>query len=291
MIKHYQMTVLEMWIEELYERIGITDITLLNIDDLARRLNIWVYYNPMKSKGLERLPGMYTMNIDSRLSPTKQWLAFLHESCHLLRHVGNQTVLPTLFTKAQEEEAEQFVLYAAMPISMISKLHMPERRDKAIEYLSRTFAVPKSLAERRLDQIERREYQGAMDSLTARTIYRDDLITSEVKPIIGVSIYAYYDSNADIPGPSQLVIAVDSQTMNNELEYSFSIDERFERLETEDFYGYKYTHLFASDLRYKNDQIVLNFPTLALKYGKAGRRFVIQMNELETFVRFERGYF
>lgn len=291
MIKHYQMTALEVWVEELYERIGITEVALLNIDDLARRLNVWVHYNPMISKGLEIHLGMYSMNIDSRLSPTHQWLEFLHELCHLLRHAGNQSVLPELFTKGQEDEAEQFVLYAAMPISIISKLHIPNSRNKAIEFLSRTFGVPKGLAERRMDQIERREYQGTMDSIAAKTINYSDLGITEEKRIFGVSVYAYYDSNADIPGPSQLVIEVSSEAMNKEIDYSFSIDGPFERLEIEDFYGYKYTQLFASDLKYKDDLIVLNFPTLALKYGKSGRRFVIQMKDLEQFICFERGYF
>lgn len=291
MIKHYQMTALEMWVEELYEGIGITKVDQLNIDELARRLNVWIHYGPIVSKGLEIHPNMYSMNIDSRLSPTRQWIDFLHELCHLLRHSGNQSILPELFTKAQEDEAEQFVLYAAMPISIIAKLHLPTRRDKAIEYLFRTFAVPKDLAERRLDQIERREYQGVLDSLTVKTIYRRDLTLTTEKKLTGVTLHAYYDSNADIPGPSQLVIGVDTETMNNELEFAFSIDGPFERLEIEDFYGYKYTQLFASDLKYKDDQIILNFPTLALKYGKAGRRFVIQMIDLESFIRFERGYF
>ncbi|MCY9577897.1 ImmA/IrrE family metallo-endopeptidase [Paenibacillus alvei] len=55
------------------------------------------------------------MNIDSRLLPREQWVEFLHELCHLLRHAGNQTIMPEQFTQAQEAEADAFTMYAAMP--------------------------------------------------------------------------------------------------------------------------------------------------------------------------------
>lgn len=291
-IKHYQMTALEMWVEELFERCGIDSVEQLNIDDIARRLNVWVYYKPIKSKGLEIRPGLYTMIIDSRITPTQQWLDFLHELCHLLRHAGNQTTLPELFTEGQEQEAEQFVLYAAMPISIISKLHIPQQRDKAIEFLSKTFAIPKKLAERRLDQIQRREFQGAVDSVLAKQIsYRSEAAAgANEKPIHGVNLYSYYDSNSDVSGPSQIVIEVDAATMNSSGDFYFSADGPFERLEIEDFYGYKCTQLSVKDLIYNDDRIGMNFPTLSLLYGRAAKRFVLQMRDLERFLELERGF-
>ncbi|BFH63964.1 ImmA/IrrE family metallo-endopeptidase [Paenibacillus azoreducens] len=289
-IKHYQLTALEMWVEELFERCGIDSVEQLNIDDIARRLNVWVFYKPMKSKGLETRPGIYTMIIDSRLSPTQQWLDFLHELCHLLRHAGNQTTLPELFTVGQEQEAEQFVLYAAMPISIIAKLHIPQQRDKAIEFLSRTFAIPKKFAERRLDQIQRREFQGTVDSVLAKQIPFIGSDSKEEPKIQNIKLFSYYDSNADVPGPSQIVIEVDAATMNSSGEFYFSADGPFERLEIEDFYGYKCTQLSVKDLKYKDDKIGLNFPTLSLIYGRAAKRFVLQMRDIEQFLQLERGF-
>ncbi|WP_244966010.1 ImmA/IrrE family metallo-endopeptidase [Paenibacillus alvei] len=66
------------------------------------------------------------MNIDSRLPSREQWIEFLHELCHLLRHAGNQTIMPEQFTQAQEAEADAFAMYAAMPISMIKTMTLPE---------------------------------------------------------------------------------------------------------------------------------------------------------------------
>lgn len=289
-IKHYQMTALEMWIEELYIKHQIDSAELLNIDDMARRFNVWIYYQPIRSKGLEVYPNMYTMNIDSRLSPTKQWLDFLHELCHLLRHVGNQTKLPELLTKSQEEEAEQFVLYAAMPISMISKLHMPPQKDKAIEYLIRTFAIPKRMAELRLDQIHRREFQGTIDSILAEHNNYSGSTSKDEPAIQNIKLYSYYYSNSDVSGPSQIVIEVDAATMNSSGEFYFSEDSHFDELDIEDFYGYKCTLLSVNDLKYKNDQIVLNFPTLSLLYGRNAKRFVLQMKDVEQFLELERGF-
>ncbi|WP_136604621.1 ImmA/IrrE family metallo-endopeptidase [Paenibacillus dokdonensis] len=291
-IKHYQFTALETWIEELYIKHQIDSVELLNIDDMARRFNVWIYYKPIKSKGLEVHSNMYTMIIDSRLSPTLQWLAFLHELCHLLRHVGNQTKLPELFTKGQEDEAEQFVLYAAMPILMISKLHMPPQKDKAIEYLSRTFAIPRRMAELRLNQIHRREFQGAIDSVLAEqnNASVSGFASKEEPSIQNIKLFSYYDSSADVSGPSQIVIEVDSATMNSSGEFYFSEDSHFDELEIEDFYGYKCTQLSVRDLKYKDDKIGLNFPTLSLLYGRTSKRFVLQMKDVEQFLELERGF-
>lgn len=65
------------------------------------------------------------MFLDGRLPLDQQRLDFLHELCHLLRHAGNQMIMPESFTKMQELEAEQFLLFAAMPFSMISRLDIP----------------------------------------------------------------------------------------------------------------------------------------------------------------------
>lgn len=289
-IRNYQMTALEIWIEELYSEHQIDSLELLNIDDMARRFNVWIHYKPIKSKGVEFHSNMYTMIIDSRLSPTLQWLAFLHELCHLLRHVGNQTKLPELFTKSQEDEAEQFVLYAAMPISIISKLHMPAQRDKAIEYLSRTFAVPKKMAERRFDQIQRREFQGAVNSVLAEQSNAVGSASMEEPLIQNIKLYSYYDSNADVSGPSQIVIEVDGPSMNSSGEFYFSEESHFDELEIEDFYNYKCTQLSVRDLKYKDDMIGLNFPTLSLLYGRSAKRFVLQMRDVEKFLELERGF-
>ncbi|MCY9734679.1 ImmA/IrrE family metallo-endopeptidase [Paenibacillus alvei] len=160
MIEHYQMTRIEEFTERLYKRIGISNTYELTIEEIASRLNIWIYYTPIRSKALEVRPGMFSMNIDSRLQPREQWVEFLHELCHLLRHAGNQTIMPEEFTKAQEAEADAFAMYAAMPISMIKTMTLPERCCDAAACLSEEFQVPIDMAQQRLEQIRRRVYAG-----------------------------------------------------------------------------------------------------------------------------------
>ncbi|MNH38548.1 hypothetical protein D3C79_996040 [compost metagenome] len=43
---------------------------------------------------------------------------------------------------------------------MIKRIELPDRRGAAIAYLAETFHVPAGLAEKRLDQIQRRVLQG-----------------------------------------------------------------------------------------------------------------------------------
>ncbi|TQR43379.1 ImmA/IrrE family metallo-endopeptidase [Paenibacillus popilliae] len=160
MIEHYKMTRIEEFTERLYEKIKIINTYQFTIEEIASRLNIWIYYTPMRSKALEVRPGMYSLNVDSRLPPREQWIEFLHELCHLLRHAGNQTIMPEQFTQAQEAEADAFATYAAMPISMIKTMALPERCCDAAACLSEEFRVPIEMAQQRLEQIRRRVYAG-----------------------------------------------------------------------------------------------------------------------------------
>lgn len=171
MFRRYKMTSLEEFLELTYEEAGIIYPDQITVEELAYRLNVWVHYRPFTSRAMEAVSGKYSMLLDSRIPPDKQRLDFLHELCHLLRHAGNQMSLPESFTRMQEAEAEHFVLYASMPLSMIKRIELPDRRNEAIQSLSHTFGVPLSLAKCRVDQIQRRTLQGALDE-TAKS-YKD----------------------------------------------------------------------------------------------------------------------
>ncbi|WP_068782012.1 ImmA/IrrE family metallo-endopeptidase [Paenibacillus sp. GM2] len=165
MVKHYRMTILEEFIEHTYVSAGITSPDQITIDELSTRLNVWVHYAEIGSRALEAVSGMYSMFIDSRLPKGQQRLDFLHELCHLLRHAGNQMTMPESYTQMQELEAEQFVLYAAMPSSMVFQLTpiMPTMVD-AIPCLVDVFDVPPALAVKRIEQIKRRIIDGYRQS-------------------------------------------------------------------------------------------------------------------------------
>ncbi|MBT2293432.1 ImmA/IrrE family metallo-endopeptidase [Paenibacillus albidus] len=168
MKSYYQMTVLEKWTEDLYKRLSISHPSQISIEHISERLNIWVHYLDVRSKGIEATAGMYSMFIDNRLPASLQRLEFLHELCHLLRHAGSHSLMPERFTQEQEDESDRFILYAAMPYSMVSRMKLPELREDAIPYLAEAFQVPTELAMQRIDQIQRRVFQGQLLAVMGR---------------------------------------------------------------------------------------------------------------------------
>ncbi|NWL89615.1 hypothetical protein DMN77_18875 [Paenibacillus sp. 79R4] len=188
MIKHYQMTILEEFLENTYSSAGITSPHQITVDELSMRLNVWVHYAEVGSRALEAVSGMYSMFINNQLPQDQQRLDFLHELCHLLRHAGNQITMPETFTQMQELEAEQFVIYAAMPISMISKLIIPSENNLATAFLAETFRVPLQLAKLRVEQINRRINQGRMtavfNDLSAEQSYQVPCWSAETERIL-----------------------------------------------------------------------------------------------------------
>ena len=158
MHRYYSLTPFEQWAEQLWRQAGIREVGQLTIDEVAARLGVWVHYMSETSQALEYM-GMRSILVDKRLSEREQWEAFLHELCHVLRHAGNQTLMPRSFCEGQEAEANRFVLYAAIPAFMLAGLKMPDRLDEAADWLAERFGVTPRLALRRLEQIQRRIFE------------------------------------------------------------------------------------------------------------------------------------
>ncbi|WP_052675983.1 ImmA/IrrE family metallo-endopeptidase [Paenibacillus sp. IHBB 10380] len=288
---YYKETVLEQMINELYLSNCIrTHEDLNDIEAIAESFNSEIFYDTCKPFSDNERRVIFLNKKDSNISSR---LNFFHELCHVIRHFGDQRNMPKLFKEAQEAEAQQFVFYAAIPFFMLQNLPIPDRRGEAIQYIAKIFHVTPKFSKQRLDQIDRRVLQGEFDALTTKCVMANhDLAAATDIPIEdGITLYAYYDTNADIPGPSQIVIEADSVAMNSESGFFFPVDGPFERLEIEDFYGYKCTQLSVNDLRYKDEQIGIDFPTISLKYGGAANRFVMQMKDIEQVLIFENGDF
>ncbi|WP_379131636.1 ImmA/IrrE family metallo-endopeptidase [Paenibacillus sp. sgz500958] len=162
MKSYYQMTTLEKWTEDLFSRIGVAEPSQISIGYLADAMNIELHYLDTGTKGIEASAGRYSMFLDKRLPPEMQRLEFLHELCHLLRHAGPNHLMPAQYSQAEEDEADRFILYATMPYSMISSRNLPELRGEAAAFLSSEFRVPTELAVQRVDQIQRRIFQGQL---------------------------------------------------------------------------------------------------------------------------------
>ncbi|MNK91437.1 hypothetical protein D3C87_1115340 [compost metagenome] len=287
MLELYKLTALEDFVEALYRRAGISEPKQLSVHEVSRRLNVWLHYAPVSSRALESANGLRSMFLDSRLPEIKQRMIFFHELCHLLRHYGNQLVMPDLFTEAQENEARCFTYYAAIPFSMIKSLSLPSNRQQAIEYVAFTFNVSLKFAERRLSQIERRVLQGQFEA--AASNYQKELFSTNWTPV-QTAIYAYYDSASDIAGPSQIVIEADEDTLDSGADFLFSIEGPFSRLELDDLVNYSQAkRILAHDLIFKDGHIGVNFAVLNIKYGRT-QRYVLHMKDIEGVIEL-RSYF
>ncbi len=157
MYNYYRTTPFEQWVEHLWIKSGIVAPSQLNVEEVASRLDVWVHFLNDSSRALDYM-GMRSILVDRRLGKEAQWEDFLHELCHVLRHAGNQTVMPKLFCEGQEAEANRFVLYAAIPFYMLRHLKLPAGIDEAAETIASHFGVTLELAGKRLEQLQRRTF-------------------------------------------------------------------------------------------------------------------------------------
>jgi Zn-dependent peptidase ImmA (M78 family) len=174
-MNRYKPTQLEQWVNNFFSMNGIVSINQLNIDELASKFNVWVYFLEQGSQTIEN-DGMYSICIDRRLSESQQWEDFLHELCHVLRHAGNQIQMPVSFLELQETEAQSFQLYAAIPYSMLPR-ELPQNTWETLNYFVDHFGVTYELAGRRLEQIQRRILQYQID----QSINAMDIIKPSIK--------------------------------------------------------------------------------------------------------------
>ncbi|WP_438350420.1 ImmA/IrrE family metallo-endopeptidase [Paenibacillus sp. FA6] len=285
------MTALEEFLEDIYLQCNIIEPHQITVDEISHRLNVWVHYMDIRSRALESVAGMHSMFLDGRIPSEEQHLEFLHELCHLLRHAGNQTVLPELFTQAQEDEANLFVMYAAIPFSMFAKLSIPDQRGEAINYIARKFQVTHEFAEQRLDQIQRRELQGLFDAVMNEHALHNEVAATSENLNNGLAIYAYYDPNGNYDAPSQIIVNVDHDLLINQEELLFSPNGPFIQIEKGNIHDFIGKPIFSDDIEFRENHIVLNLRGIAERYRYNARRLVLQFSDIENVMDFEKSYF
>ena len=143
----YSFSHLEDYIYSLYAKIGIYHPHQLNIEDIANRLGMQVFYMPHKSMYIN---GVFFL--DSRTTATNQWQSFCHELCHALLHAGDQLNMPPPFRNYQEWQADSFALHACVPTSMLIDMELPRNQKNAIWEIQKTFNVTCEFAEKRLEK-------------------------------------------------------------------------------------------------------------------------------------------
>lgn len=284
MFNHYKKTQLEQFVEQLYIEHHITVPEHITIQVLAQALNIYVQYSPIGSRAYESDSGMRCILLDSRLPPMKQRLDFLHELCHVLRHAGNQLIMPDFFIKAQEIDAEKFVLYASMPYFMINLQQLPEDYNQTIQQLSGTFGVPREMAKTRFDQILRREYEG---ELTSGLFNRKPSFSGNQQQIEfsdTTKIFAYYDPHSTFEGPDQLIVSLDYETLTTQYELLIPRDERFQEIEWETLKDIAVEPTISGDIICFDGQLTLQIHRLVFRYGFSKSTFVVHMRDIEQII-------
>ncbi|MEK1833241.1 ImmA/IrrE family metallo-endopeptidase [Priestia megaterium] len=110
----YHTSLLEDWIEQLYQQIGIYHPEQLDYQTIAKKLNIKLKFRAISSRLYKDV-----ILIDDRLTPEQQFEEFSHEVCHKLRHAGNHIVMPDMFLELQEFQANHFSLHFCVPTFML----------------------------------------------------------------------------------------------------------------------------------------------------------------------------
>jgi Zn-dependent peptidase ImmA (M78 family) len=150
---HYQTTELEDWVSNMYKKIEITTPQLINEQKISNYFGIYLKKKPMHSS--YHIIGRYRdIVIDEREPPEKHREIFFHELCHILRHSGVQSMMPTPFRELQEWDAQHFTQYAAIPHHML--MYIPFYEHDVVNQMSIIFQVSPELCELRLEQVKRR---------------------------------------------------------------------------------------------------------------------------------------
>ncbi|WP_084279249.1 ImmA/IrrE family metallo-endopeptidase [Anoxybacteroides tepidamans] len=147
----YQFTPLEQYIQDLYQHLSITEPYQLDMIDIAAKLNIWLHFADIRSTAIDR-NGTYSIIIDRRLPRQQQWQDFGHELCHVLRHSGNQIMLPQSMVQLQEAQAANFALHFCAPTFMLLNLELPYTEKEIVYVISETFGVEPFFAKKRWDR-------------------------------------------------------------------------------------------------------------------------------------------
>lgn len=149
----YNLTRMEKWITNEYLIYDIHSPDDIDIEKLSIIYDVTVWKFPMGAR-YDIFNNKKFIVIDSRSSPEIQREQFFHELCHVLFHVGHQSIMHEPFRQLLEWEANNFVMYAALPYHMIKQYELTN--EFLVHELAVEFKVTKSLCQKRLEQIKNR---------------------------------------------------------------------------------------------------------------------------------------
>ncbi len=156
----YQTTLLEDWIRNFLQNLGIYHPHQLNIEIITQRLGLFVIEKNVKSRVIEGV-----VFLDSRLNAQEKWQEFSHELKHYLKDEGNQLLLPKSFVDLQEYKAERFALHFCVPTYMLLNYEINNfmNINTGVQFISDTFNVTTEFAYKRLQHFRNQVLQAKQD--------------------------------------------------------------------------------------------------------------------------------
>lgn len=156
MIYPYTPSSLEEWVTKFYLRLRIFTPEDLDETHIARALRIHLLYKPISSCAFQH-GNFKAITIDATQGRATQREHFYHELCHILRHAGQQMMMPAAFRELQENDAHNFTRYAAVPFHMLHlfNIHDPN----LIQGMSDRLNITPQLCEERLIRLKNKIQQ------------------------------------------------------------------------------------------------------------------------------------
>src|SRR5690625_632058 len=135
-------THLEDYINDLYGLFAIADPHQLEVDHIARKLRLEVFYGSASLRFNNDI-------VIKESTKQREWQSFGHELCHFLRHIGSHLSMNRLFIDLQEDQANHFSYHFCVPTFMLNEL----KEVNAHEVMT-LFNVEENFAFRRLEMYQ-----------------------------------------------------------------------------------------------------------------------------------------
>lgn len=132
-------TYIEDFINDLYQSLSINEPSQLDIDYIAKKLDLRVYYGKRDFKFGKNI-------VIKKSTKQREWQKFGHEIAHILRHIGTHLSMHPLFIELQEYQAKYFSYHFCVPTFMLRKL-----KEVTVDVIMELFNVEEEFAIRRLE--------------------------------------------------------------------------------------------------------------------------------------------
>jgi hypothetical protein len=121
MLRYYKPGLTETWIEQLYKQNGILTPRDLSIRNLTRIFSVFLFPTFGPTRHAEE-DGIRVILMTEGLNKFEFKKRFFHELCHLLRHEGDQFMMPKIWRDFLEMDAKRFTNLAMMPFFILREL-------------------------------------------------------------------------------------------------------------------------------------------------------------------------